>query len=250
MKRSIPVGFVIATAVLVTLITLYVRRRNKEIACGDNLKYIGLAIQNYHDLYQRFPSPDADHHSWRIRIVPFLFATGMYVRYRFDEPWDGSNNITLDSRPLPVKDGGPDRPHGMPFPYECSQAPDSRSMTSFLMFVGENSFGKPNGYRRRDEIADPLDCTLVAAETIPKTIHWLQPVDFDVEAMSLKVNDSQALSISSTHPSGPAVFFADGGVFRLSQDIDQNTLRALITINGGEQIDRNHLIARHLLREY
>jgi hypothetical protein len=29
------------------------------------------------------------------------------------------------------------------------QAADSQSMTSFLMFVGENAFGKPSDYRRR-----------------------------------------------------------------------------------------------------
>lgn len=105
-------------------------------------------------------------------------------------------------------------------------------------------------YRRRDEITDPLDCTLVAAETIPTTIHWLAPQDFDVERMSLKVNDSAALSISRTHPRGPAVLFADGQVFRLPPDIDENTLRAMITINGGEPIDRNHFSDRKILRGY
>ena len=228
----------------------YAQRRNKEIACGDNLEYIGMAIQNYHDTYQRFPSPDADGLSWRIRIAPFLFASMIYEQYTFDEPWNSENNITLDSRPLPVKDGGPDRPHGMPFPYECSQDADSQSMTSFLMFVGENAFGKPGGYRQRDEITDSLDCTLVAAETMSTTIHWLEPQDFDVEAMSFRINDSGTLSISSTHPRGPAVLFADGQVFRISADIDAETLRAMTTINGGETVDRNRLIDRNILREY
>jgi hypothetical protein len=250
LKRSLPFVIVVVAAVLVTLISKYERSRNEEIVCGDNLEYIGMGIHNYHDYYRRFPSPDADGHSWRIRIVPFLFASAMYEQYRFDEPWDSENNITLDSRPLPVKDGGPDRPHGMPFPYECSQDADSRSMTAFLMFVGENAFGKPGGYRHRDEITDSLDCTLVAAETIPTTIHWLEPRDFDVESISFRINDSGAPSISSTHPRGPAVLFADGQVFRISPDIDANTVRAMTTINGGEAVDRNRLIDGNILREY
>lgn len=233
-----------------TLVGVYAQSRSKEIACGDNLEYIGMAIQNYHDTHRRFPSADWDGHSWRIRIVPFLFASAMYEQYRFDEPWDSENNITLDSRPLPVKDGGPDRPHGMPFPYECSQDADSRSMTSFLMFVGENAFGNPGRYRQRDEITDSLDCTLIAAETMPTNIHWLEPKDFDVESMSFRINDPGTLSISSTHPRGPAVLFADGEVFRISADIDAKRLRALITINGGEAVDRNRLIDRNILREY
>lgn len=174
----------------------------------------------------------------------------MNEQYRFDEPWDSENNITLDSRPLSEKDGGPDRPHGMPLPYKCSQDTDSRSMTSFLMLVGEQAFGKPGGYRQRDEITDSLDCTLVAAETISKKIYWLEPKDFDVEPISFRINDPGNLSISSTHPRGPAVLFADGKVFRVSADIYEKTLRALTTIDGGEPIDRERLIDRDLLREY
>jgi len=250
LKRSFLFVFVIAAAVLVTLVALHAQKRNKEIACGDNLAYIRMAIRNYHDVHRRFPSPDAGGHSWRIRIVPFLFASAMYEQYRFEESWDSENNITLDSRPLPVKDGGPDRPHGMPFPYECSQDADSRSMTGFLMFVGENAFGKPEGYRQRSEIADSLDCTLVAAETIPTTIHRLEPKDFDVELMSFRINDREARSISSAHPRGPAVLFADGQVFRISPGIDAKTLRAMTTINGAEDLDRKRLIDRKILREH
>jgi hypothetical protein len=35
------------------------------------------------------PIMAASCYSWRIRIVPFLFASHMYDRYRFDESWDG-----------------------------------------------------------------------------------------------------------------------------------------------------------------
>ncbi len=247
-NRSLYFAFVIAALAVVTFIALRAQRRSREIACADNLKYIGIAIHNYKDCHGRIPSPDADGHSWRIRIVPFLFASAMYASYRFDEPWDSQNNITLDSRPLPVKDGGPDRPHGMPYPYECSQGPESRSRTSFLMFVGEKAFGKPGDYRRWEEITDPLECTLVAAETTPTSIHWLEPKDFDLQSMSFTINDPDALCISSTHPRGPAVLFADGRVYRMSISIDAETVQAMITINGGEEVDRNYLIDRGFLR--
>lgn len=239
-----------AAAVFVALFLSWAHRRQDEIACGDNLKYIGMAIANYHDTYRRFPSPDADGHSWRIRIVPYLFSSAMYSEYRFDEPWNSDKNHTIDTRPLPVKDGGPDRPHGMPFPYECPCVPEAPRMASFLMFVGEDAFGKPGGYRRRREITDPLECTLIAAETIPTTIHWHESKDFDVGTMSFVINDRDSLSVSSSHKRGPVVLFADGEVYRLSPTVDAETLRAMITINGGEALDRKDLIDRGLLRSY
>ena len=54
-------------------------------------------------------------------------------------------------------------------------------------------------------------------------------------------------SISSLHPSGPAVLFCDWKVFRLNPSIDADTLRALLTVDGGEQIARDQLIATGLL---
>ena len=34
-------------------------------------------------------------HSWRVLILPYLDRPDLYAEYRFDEPWDGPNNIKL-----------------------------------------------------------------------------------------------------------------------------------------------------------
>lgn len=65
--------------------------------------------------------------------------------------------------------------------------------------------------------------------------------------MPLAIDDSRGPAISSTHPDGPAVLFADGAVFRISPAIDPPTLRAVITIDGGEEVRRDELLARKLL---
>jgi hypothetical protein len=239
-----------AAVIVMALIAWQMRQQSKDCVCGENLEYIGIAIRNYHESFGVFPSPDAGGHSWRIRIVPFLFASAMYDEYRWDEPWNSESNRTLDSRPLPVKDEGPDRPHGMPYPYECPLDADAGSKTSFLMFVGDNAFGKPGGFRQLDEITDPLEVTLVAAETSSRTVHWLEPKDFDTKSMSFSINDSRTPSISSTCPRGPAVLFADGAVFRMSPDLDPELVRAMATINGGEDLRREELLDRNLLRPF
>ena len=114
------------------------------------------------------------------------------------------------------------------------------------MLVGDDAFGKPDGWRAIDEIVDGLDTTIAVVETARTDVHWLSPEDLNAATMSFTVNDGPN-SISSRHPRGPAVLFGDGAVYRLNPDIDPDTLRALITIDGAEDISRNRLVDAGLL---
>ena len=59
--------------------------------CVNNMRHIGIALQNYHDTYKSFPPAYvADEngrpmHSWRVLILPFLEENGLYEKYDFDE---------------------------------------------------------------------------------------------------------------------------------------------------------------------
>ena len=255
-----PILFILVGAVLLGCVVLMALRTgdwnfstqySSEKRCSANLSWIGLATSNYESLHSIFPSPNLNGHSWRIRVLPFGMASELYQNYRFDEPWNSDNNISLDSR-LPSKHskrmGEPFEPHGMPYFFPCSKANSERSTTPFLMFVGESAFGRPNGVRQRNEIVDDPTCTIIAAETRNAGIHWLEPKDFNFDEMSMKINDPDKLSISSVHANGPAVLFADGEVFRISPKASPAVLSALITIDGNEPLNRQELVRSGLLR--
>ncbi len=74
----------------------------------------------------------------------------------------------------------------------------------------------------------------------------LSPEDLNVESMSFVVNDGAA-SIASDDPRGPWVLFGDGHVFRLSPKVEATTLRALVTIDGGEAVSRDDLLRLGML---
>jgi hypothetical protein len=229
----------------------YASQRRAEYTCAENLRWIGHAVQSYHASHRRYPSPDFDAHSWRIRCVPFMFASPMFGEYRFDEPWNSDSNISIDTRPLPTKEFRPDgtpppeKPHGMPFAYQCIDDKNSHH-TAFLMLVGTHAFGKPGGWRRTVDIVDGIETTIAIVETIRSDIHWLDPTDLDIDEMSYLLNDGPK-SISSPHPRGPAVLFCDGAVYRLHSSITPDILRAIVTIDGGETISRDNLIAKGFL---
>lgn len=221
-------------------------KRAQEMSCGNNMKQIGLAIENYHASYNVYPSPNFGGHSWRIRSLGFVMASSMHSNYSYDLPWDSDLNYSLDSRPLPTKSDELVI-YGMPGTYACPSDGDATHQTAYLMLVGPSAFGKPGGFRRSDEITDGLETTIAVAETRSRDIHWLEPVDFDATEMSFVVNDFAMPSISSDHPRGPAVLFCDGAVYRLSARTDPQIVEAMVTINGGEELDRGRLVLDGIL---
>jgi hypothetical protein len=54
--------------------------------------------------------------------------------------------------------------------------------------------------------------------------------------MSFRINDPNRKGISSDHPGGAFAAFADGRVRFITDDLDPTLVKALTTINGGEDV--------------
>ncbi len=90
--------------------------------------------------------------------------------------------------------------------------------------------------------------TILLVEVADSGIDWMEPRDLDLRTMSLDVNDRKHPSISSHDPTGPAVAFANWKVWRLREGrILPAKLRALLTRDGGEPVDKEELIQHHAL---
>jgi hypothetical protein len=235
----------LAVATIITAIILARRGASRAagLRCRNNLRQIGLALQNYHDTYSAFPAARDAGHSWRIRVLPFMLSSPQYSVYDFDQPWNAENNITIDTRPLPSK-SGEFVVFGNPYGPACDG--DDPHVTSYLAIVGDDAFAHPNQTRTQADISDGLENTIAAVEVGRSDVHWLSPVDLEFDKMSFAINDGPQ-SISSLHPSGPLVLFCDGAVFRVNPAIDPELVRGMCTIRGGEQISRDSLTAKGLL---
>lgn len=65
------------------------REAARRMQCGNNLKQIGLAMHNYHDVYKNFP-PGAwgcCWGTWMICIQPFAEQRQLYDQYSFERKW-------------------------------------------------------------------------------------------------------------------------------------------------------------------
>jgi prepilin-type processing-associated H-X9-DG protein len=107
--------------------------------CTNNLRQLGLALHNHHDVNLVFPAARDEKevtpgvlvvHSWVPRILPFIEQKALLEKYRFDKNWDdGSTNDAA---------GGPIRQHINGF--LCPSAPGKNSR---LQAQGRGMFDYP-----------------------------------------------------------------------------------------------------------
>src|SRR5688572_8500234 len=102
------------------------REAARRMQCTNNLRQLGLALHNHHDVNLVFPAARDEKevtpgvlvvHSWVPRILPFIEQKALLEKYRFDKNWDdGSTNDAA---------GGPIRQHINGF--LCPSAPGKNS---------------------------------------------------------------------------------------------------------------------------
>jgi prepilin-type processing-associated H-X9-DG protein len=114
----------------------------------------------------------------------------------------------------------------MPATYRCPSDPGSPTpQTSYAMIVGEGRISDGPGASRFSDITDGSSNTLVVVEASGSGINWMQPSDLSDLSLA-----------GSMHPSGMNAAYADGSVQFIPSTIAPETLEALSTISGGEDV--------------
>ena len=196
-------------------------RRQKST---NNLKMIGLALHNYHDVNGHFPAPAVlgpdgkTTHSWRVAILPYLDAAGLYKQYRQDEPWDSENNLKVLGQ--------------MPTVFRHPKEPEGSTTSCYFALTGANTaLGEGGPGKKISDITDGTANTLMVVEA-RRDIAWTKPEDIPYDA---------GQPVPKLGGFNLGVFlgmFADGSVLTLSENVDEKTLRAMFTRDGREPVTR------------
>lgn len=193
---------------------------------NEKLKRILLAFHMFLSQFQHMPSSQMrltykhPPHSWRVAILPLLGYGDLYNEYRFDEPWDSPQNSKLINR--------------MPSIYKTGVQPESK-VTPFKIPVGKGAFDYGDG--TQPQIQDFLDGTsnTIAAFKSNEFVIWTKPEDEVITKERLpKLATDQLIGL------------ADGSVHFLDPSATPEQLRALVTRDGGEVVDRAILLRQPL----
>jgi hypothetical protein len=201
-----------------------------QLHCANQVQQIGLAMMQYAQVYGCFPpayTTDRNGrrlHSWRTLISPY-FDEEAYKQIRLDEPWNNPHNREAIQKM-----------HQAAWYYCCFDAANPEGETSFVMIVGPNTISDGPHSARYGDVKDGLMNTILFVEIKNSGIHWAEPRDLDFAGMSFRINDPKQKGISSYHPNGAFAVFADGSVHFFRNDTDPKIVKALTTIDGGEDV--------------
>lgn len=189
-------GFLLLLCLLLPAVST-AREAAYRAKCGNNLKQIVLALENYRDAHGSFPPAYiADKngkpmHSWRVLLLPYLDNEALYKQYNLNEPWDGPNNKKLLASCPPIYTCPSDDTTGIP----------GASCTSYVAVVGADaawSGGSPKS------LSGDLSTTIMLTEVADANIQWTEPRDISLD--TLLTSSPGSPTVSSKHYRNDAFF--------------------------------------------
>jgi hypothetical protein len=162
--------------------------------------------------------------SWRVAILPLLGENDLYRQFKLDEPWDSpANKLLLDKMPAIFAPFGP--------------GTNPPGTTHFQVLVGPGTLFDVKSGNDLRVIPDGAGATILVVEAA-EAVAWTKPAD-------LSYDPTGPLPRLGGHfKDGSLAVFADGSVAFIRHNIDEPTLRALMTRAGAE------MVARRTLRDH
>ncbi|QDS96415.1 hypothetical protein FF011L_52250 [Roseimaritima multifibrata] len=222
---AIPV-LLICGGVLVALLLPAVsasREAARRMQCSNNMKQIGLAFHNYHDVYRTFPpayTVDEDGnrlHSWRSLILPFMEQQALHAQIDFSKPWDDPANRTVAQTAIPA--------------YHCPSSPGDPLSSSYVAIVDPQGIMSGENGSQMQSVTDGISNTILLTEVdTSQAVPWMSPEDIDLATYLAVTASSQ-----HNHPGGSNTLLADGSVRFVASEIDEETLKGMVTKDNGER---------------
>lgn len=190
----------------------------------NNLRWIGMAIHNYHETYGRFPSqspssnPNAPKDpkkrlSWRVHILPYLENDGLYRQFKLDEPWDSEHNKKL----IPL----------MPNFYKDTSRELEEGKTLIKGITGKEAFFHPTSGRNIQQITDGTSNTIMIVAAGEPVI-WTAPEDIEFDSTKNPPDLSKPFGARTN------VVLADGSVRTIDfTSLKPDVIKSLLGVADG-----------------
>lgn len=228
------VRFTVRRAVVVVLLALpmsaislvnQAREAARDSGCIGQLFQYGFALHRYQELHGHLPPAFVTDnagtliHSWRVFYLPDWSEHELNGLYDLTVPWNHPNNAAMLKYDTPAHF------------FWCPSGDGRRTkFTNYVAVVGPETAWPGSTGRKPSEMKDDPAGTILVLEVARSGIRWMEPKDPTLDEIL-------ATGLSSDHPRHVNALFADFHVRRVRKGIARETLKALLTVNGGERIE-------------
>lgn len=229
-RRSVRIGVTIAILLVGGLIAAIwpavnaARRAAQRQQRTNNLKQIGLALQNWCDTYRRLPPDvyrDEDGRplsSWRFRIMPYIHC--LMFDLDMEAAWDAPVNRYMATT------------CGHAYGVGLGDARSAPRNTKVMAVTGPGTAFEEG---REHDLKDLPGDLILAVEVAGSGVHWMEPGD-------LSVDEITAETLKGLHGTGILVLFVDGTVRYVPEETPIEDFKRLLTIELASQYDRDMLL--------
>jgi hypothetical protein len=206
-------------------------RRLSQTRDLDNMETIVKALNSYCDRYGQYPPPTIlDNsgrplYSWRVLVLPFMGYEELYREFELSQAWDSPSNMNL-VRKMPAEFASPNSVDAI-----------SSFETNYVLITGSGTLFPPSGPLSNSNIDKD---TILIVETRNNTT-WSKPGDIDI-GRGLRVGNTPSSDIGGLHQGSFTAVTTDVALMRIPSDVPQVVLDALITPNGGENVQTSTFI--------
>ncbi|MBS0264051.1 MAG: DUF1559 domain-containing protein, partial [Planctomycetes bacterium] len=221
------------------------REAARRTQSKNNLKQIGLALHNYHDVNRTFPAGTVENEklkpelrlSWHTTVLPYLDQAAVYNQIDFQKGWEAENNLKSLKNQIPVF-------------LNPGLAAAGDGKVALTHYVGIAGIGKDGpklevrdagagffGYDRTcaiQDITDGTSNTIMVSEAAKDLGGWGVGGPSTIRPLTKQPYVNGPDGLGGPYRGGMHVLFADGSVRFISDRIAPQVMEAITTIAGGE----------------
>ena len=241
------------------------REAARRTTCLNNLRQIGIGLQNYHAAHGSFPPGCSNHNiapvkniAWNVYILPYIEQDNINRLFDYTRSFDASQNVAATHNVIATyicpstSTVGNDRVGSVTTKYSLLGIPDPRDgtgCTDYGGMYGWSDVTPGTGVMIYDQafsiedIRDGTSNTIIVAEDTGRgwrlNGEWADGQNIFSQTGAINRPNSQDNEMWSDHPGGVQTAFCDGAAHFLSDSLDVHVVAALCTRSSGEVINGN-----------
>jgi prepilin-type processing-associated H-X9-DG protein len=213
----------------------------------NNLKMLGLAMHNYHDVHSRFPQGAHENEklkvekrfSWITDLLPYLDQAALFNQLDLKQAWDAEANAAWTKTTVPLlKNPGvaETKPHEFGTTHYVGIAGLGKDAPTLPVTSEKAGVFGYNRATRIQDIRDGTSNTMMITETHKDFGPWSAGGPSTIRSLTTKPYINGPDGIGGPTPGGCNILLADGSVRFVSESVDPKIFEAISTIRGGETV--------------